>query len=258
MKNVCYIFGAGEFYYHEDYVNVSEGDLVIAADGGYNYVKQIGLVPDILIGDFDSLESDSLESDSLDIVPVRAINNRPYEIVRPNEIIRLDKVKDITDTNAAIAHGYEAGYREFRIFGGTGGRLDHTLANIQTAADLSTKEAACYLYDKGSVITAITNSVRAITNNVRAIINRPNDAAVRAINNRPYPPLSAPNRPHGRISVFAHSDIAEGVTIKGCKYTLSDAVLSNKFPLGVSNEFISGETASVEVKNGTLIIIYDI
>ena len=52
-KNTCYIVGAGSF----DGMTVlpQPGDLVIAADGGYTYLKELGIEPDVLLGDFDSL-----------------------------------------------------------------------------------------------------------------------------------------------------------------------------------------------------------
>lgn len=60
---------------------------------------------------------------------------------------------------------------------------------------------------------------------------------------------------NGYISVFSHSSVSVGVNEKGLKYALSDARLSNSYPLGVSNEF-TGERSLISVKDGTLIIIY--
>lgn len=59
------------------------------------------------------------------------------------------------------------------------------------------------------------------------------------------------------VSVFCHSDRAEGVTIQGLKYTLQDAELTNGFPLGVSNEFI-GERAEISVKKGILLVTVEV
>ena len=59
----------------------------------------------------------------------------------------------------------------------------------------------------------------------------------------------------GYISVIVHGDKAEGVNISGLKYTLDNATLTGDFALGLSNEFI-GQEGKVEVKNGTLIIIF--
>ena len=56
------------------------------------------------------------------------------------------------------------------------------------------------------------------------------------------------------VSVFAHGGAAEGVTLSGLKYPLSDALLQPDFPLGVSNEACA-ENISIEVKRGTLVIV---
>ena len=88
-------------------------DLVIAADGGYGYLTAVGMQPDVLIGDFDSMKK-----------PEAAC-----------EIIALPVEKDDTDSVFAVKEGFRRGYREFVLLGGLGGsRLSHTLANIQLLA----------------------------------------------------------------------------------------------------------------------------
>ena len=59
----------------------------------------------------------------------------------------------------------------------------------------------------------------------------------------------------GFVSVFSLSDESRAVSIKGLKYELKDAMLDNKFPLGVSNEFL-GKPSEISVGNGTLLIIF--
>ncbi len=109
MRNVCYIVGAGEGF---SPIERARGDLVIAADGGYEKLLELGISADVLIGDFDSLK---------DEIPF------PETV----EILRHPVRKDDTDTALAFSYAYEKGYREFVILGGTGGRSDHTFANYQ-------------------------------------------------------------------------------------------------------------------------------
>ena len=102
--SVCYIVGAGEFYGR---FTRGAGDLVIAADGGYDTLKALGVSPDLILGDMDSLKGTAPNIESL-VFPVR---------------------KDETDSFLAYREGVRRGYTEFKLYGCVGGREDHTLAN---------------------------------------------------------------------------------------------------------------------------------
>lgn len=201
-KPICFITGAGEHY--NTLFGPRRRDLVIAADGGYSYLKDINVQPDIIIGDFDSLGYEPIEAG----------------------VIALPAEKDVTDTAAAIDAGWRKGFRIFHIYGGTGGRPDHTIANIQLMAAVAENGGEGYLFDKDFVITAVHNGEIK------------------------FSPVSK-----GYISVFSHSGVSYGVCESGLKYCLSDFSLSNSDPLGVSNEFI-GKDSLISVKNGTLIVVY--
>ena len=58
----------------------------------------------------------------------------------------------------------------------------------------------------------------------------------------------------GRLSVFSMTEKSDGVTLSDLKYELKDAVITNDFPIGISNEFI-GKAASVTVEKGTLLVM---
>jgi hypothetical protein len=103
---VCYLVGAGDFFTD---ININAGDIIIAADGGYDSLVSRGYVPSILIGDFDSITS--------------AIPNGITTVKHPKE-------KDETDMFLAYLEGVRLGYTEFVMLGATGGRLDHTYANL--------------------------------------------------------------------------------------------------------------------------------
>lgn len=225
---ICYIFGAGE-HYGPPPVPVS-GDLVIAADGGLTYLEQHGLAPDLVVGDFDSY----------------TLPETPFPDLKT---VVLPKVKDDTDMVAAIREGNNRGYRIFHIYGGTGGRLDHTLANIQCIADLAQKGFKGYLFDRDTVITAIHHSGAAVGNNDTVV--DADETAIHHDNGRITFPASA----HGTVSAFAHTEICTGVYERGLKYPLTDATLKNTYPLGVSNEF-TGVNSEISVREGTLIVIY--
>lgn len=201
-RKTCYIVGAGENY-GLDFTR-KENDFVIAADGGLTYLQEKKIQPDLIIGDFDSMTETPLSSD----------------------FIKLSVDKDDTDTLAAVRKGIQFGYDNFQIYCGTGGRIDHTIANIQTLAFLSAINKRGYLIGKNSIITTITNDK-----------------------------ITFGKIDSGYISVFSLTDKSDGVCIKGLKYELENATLTNTFPIGVSNEFVDKESI-ISVKVGTLIIVY--
>ncbi len=202
-ENKCVIVGAGDFT--ESELNINVGDFVIAADGGYNHLLKIGVKPDLLMGDFDSL------------------GDLPENI----DIKRFKAEKDDTDTALAIEHGIELGYKLFHLYGCTGGRLEHTVANIQCLVRLSRSRMRGYIFSKEQIITSITNDV-----------------------------LSFDSGCKGYISAFAYGGDAKGVYERGLKYPLTDATIRDDVPLGVSNRF-TGEDSSVSVGNGTLIVMWE-
>jgi len=143
----------------------------------------------------------------------------------PN-IAKFPPEKDDTDMLLAIKHGLAHGCETFIIDGGLGGRLDHTLANIQLLKYIAQNEARGYLLGHDVCITAVANGSVEFTAGAS-----------------------------GYISVFSAGDKAEGVTITGLKYPLENATLTGDYPLGVSNEF-TGAPATVAVQSGTIIVTW--
>jgi len=202
-KGICYIVGAGDNY-GLDFVT-KEPDYVIAADGGLSYLQSQGMAADLVIGDFDSIEK------------------KPTH----GNVLELNPEKDFTDMYEAINCGIKKGYECFHIYCGTGGRFDHTFANIQTLSYLSQQGKTGYLIDKDCIITTITNSSIVF------------DACC-----------------EGYISVYSYSDKSAGVCLKGLKYVyLENNELASICPMGVSNEFM-GEESTISVADGTLVIIF--
>ena len=200
---ICYVVGAGEFCPRG--LTPGPGDLVIAADGGFAALEGLGRSPDLVVGDFDSL------------------GHRPDH----PHVVALPVEKDDTDMHSAIRLGWERGYRAFRLYGGTGGRIDHTLANIQSLAWLASQRGRGWLVGPDWTATVLSDG-GALT-------------------------LEAGRR--GTVSVFCLGDRAEGVDIQGLKYGLSDGVLTADYPLGVSNSFLGGESR-VSVRRGKLLVLW--
>lgn len=200
---VCFIVGAGSID-PDLHISLHSDDLLIAADGGLPAVEHMGLSPHLVIGDFDSLGRAPTHSNT----------------------VTLPREKDVTDMHAAIQLGLERGYTRFALYGGTGGRLAHTLANLQLLDGLSRQNCRGFLIGDGTVATAVHNGA-----------------------------LTFPASMTGYLSVFCSGASAEGVTLCGLKYELSNARLTPDFPLGVSNEF-TGSPAYVEVARGTLLALW--
>ena len=92
------------------------GDLIIAADAGYLTAQKMGITPDVLLGDFDTL----------------GVENIPDGI----ECLRVPAEKNDTDTQLAVSTAIERGAKEIVIVGGLSGRLDHTLSTLAILEDL--------------------------------------------------------------------------------------------------------------------------
>ena len=130
---ICYIVGAGDF---SGSVMPKEGDLLVAADGGYRHLASLGLTPDLLLGDLDSF------SGELPTCP----------------ILRFPPEKDDTDTALAIRTGEERGYREFRIYGCLGGaRISHTVSVLATLVSATRRGLSVTLFGEKTRILAVAD-----------------------------------------------------------------------------------------------------
>ena len=181
------------------------GDYVIAADAGYDSLMAYGVNPDLVVGDFDSLGE---------------VPNHP-------NVIQLPAEKDDTDMVFALRQGLDLGYRRFVMLGGVGGRLEHTLGNLQLLDWLASQGAQGFLAGEKTVATAVRSGT-----------------------------LTFPAAMSGYLSVLCNSGTARGVTLRGLKYPLERYTMTGSFPLGVSNQFL-GQPASVSVEDGGLLLLWE-
>ena len=120
MSPICHIVAAGDFD-PASFVLPSPGDLLIAADAGFAHLQTLGITPDVVVGDFDSLG----------VLPEHP------------SVVQTPVVKDDTDTLTAVRLGLEKGYRHFRLYQTLGFLLDHG--------------AHGWLIGRGEILTAIRN-----------------------------------------------------------------------------------------------------
>ena len=175
---------------------------VIAADRGLDYCLAAGITPELVVGDFDS-----------------AHGNVPEGI----ECICVSPIKDDTDAALAADIAAERGCREIRFLCALGGRLDHTLGNIQLLYSLKKKGIRGRLISEDTEVFFLMNESAKIPKN------------------------------DGFMSVFSYEGSAE-LSISGVKYPLNKAVLTNDVTLGVSNE-ITEEYAGITVHKGAALIV---
>ncbi len=201
----CLIVGGGEIK-NKDWLNYisMEYDYIIAADRGYKSLKEANVNIDIAIGDFDSL------------------GFIPDDV----EVIRLAIEKDDTDTISAVRYALDNSAKVITLVGGVGGRLDHTIANIQSLAFIASNGAVGRLLDENNELISLTSGE-----------------------------YNFPKRKGYSLSVFAITDEVTCLRERGVKYPLVNATLTNKFPLGVSNE-ITSESAVISFKSGMLLVCF--
>ena len=164
-------------------------DWIIAADGGGRLAAALGVKPAVLVADFDS--------------------SAPPDTGGDTEIVRLPTEKDWTDTQAAAMLALDRGYRDFLLLGCTGGRLDHTLANIAVLLYLLRRGADALMADERNFL-------------------------------RLYGPgrYRVERRAGYKLSLFPYGGEVEGITVKNVRYPLEKARLTPDNSLGVSNEFL--------------------
>lgn len=136
---VCVVFAAGEYYGTERWpanaVAVPHGAFVVAADGGLDHTRALGVEPDVVVGDFDSLKGARPES--------------------AGRTIALPPLKDDPDLLSALKIGWAHGCRTFHIYGALGGRIDHTISAIQLTALIANHGGIGFLHGDGTIVTAI-------------------------------------------------------------------------------------------------------
>ena len=181
------------------------GDLVLCADGGYDAAVRWGIRPDLVVGDFDSM-------------PVSHVAGVP--------IHRLPVHKDDTDMEVCLAEGRSRGYREFRLAGCMGGRLDHTMANLQCLYDCALRGEEAWMADGCNRATVLLPGEHVLT----PMVGR-------------------------HVSLLAFTPEVTGVNLTGTEWPLHHATLTQRDPLGVSNEALEARV-HLSFEAGAVLLIY--
>ena len=180
-------------------------DCVYAVDAGFAALEGIGRKPDVVLGDFDSLGY---------VPKADLVEEHPVH-------------KDKSDLELSFDRAASEGFGQVYVYGAIGGRLDHTVANLQMASRFAEGGMQVAFISPECVIRILVGPAE----------------------------YELPLLERGTVSVFSAVDCSYGVTEKGMEYPLRDAMLSNRTSLGLSNELV-GKPASVSVGKGTLYIFH--
>lgn len=198
----CYIFAGGDFDGFFD--KIGKYDYVIGADKGYTYIEKLGLKIHTIIGDFDSAQQPDFENK-----------------------ITLKPEKDETDLYAAINFAIKKGYKKIIVYGGLGGRISHTIANIKIMEEFKKKGIDIELKNKNQKLFVIDKNFQE----------------KKQIENT-------------YISLFALTEKIENLNLINLKYELKNFTLKNDMHLGVSNE-PTGKEFKIEFDKGMILVIYE-
>ena len=213
----------------------SRGSLCIAAaDAGLEILDRIGLAPDILLGDFDTVKQEILGS---------------YTDRKDVEVIRHNPVKDASDMELTADVLYDRGIREVLVLGALGGRADHTLANIRLTYWMRRRGAEFILLDpRNRIRCLVTESGENPETGVSPV---PECGENPETGVSPAPECGElqenvftlrRDAQWGRyIGLFALGGTIRHLTLEGFKYPLKDFTLDEKgLPsLTISNEIMA-------------------
>ncbi|MDU1538808.1 MAG: thiamine diphosphokinase [Paeniclostridium sordellii] len=195
--------------YIKDIVDNNDYRYIICADGGAKHLYKLNIVPNYIIGDLDSLEESIIN----------------YYKNKGVDFKKFPKRKDETDAQLCIHLAKDLKVSEIHLLGALGGRIDHTIANINLMY---------YIKELGvnPIIKSKVEDIYMIDSEFINIMGKRGDI----------------------ISIIPAKGDVSGVTLKNLEYPLENATIKYGNPIGISNVMKSNQ-CSIKVKNGCLIIV---
>ncbi|MDO5156228.1 MAG: thiamine diphosphokinase [Eubacteriales bacterium] len=212
--------GKFDYTFSKQYIKTLSIDKVFAVDRGLEYVDQLNLQPEWIIGDFDTVNQTILKKYE------EMIENHKLAAV----IDRHPARKDASDTELAVEKAVKCGATHITILAGTGSRLDHVFANLNVLWLAEKESILCQLVDSNNRIQLLSSQGRQ---NCK---------------------ISKETQWGKYVSFIAMSEQVKGFTLEGMAYPLDDAIISQGSSLTVSNE-IEDEYGKITVKEGNVWII---
>lgn len=218
--------------------HIRQSDVVVCADGGVRHLKQINTVPDVVIGDLDSIGDDA------------TLYLKSYLADNRVVLVQYPKKKDASDTELAVLWAIEKGATDITLIGATGNRLDHTLSNIFILRTITQSGISCKIVDDHNEIYMLSHDLPQKEPSAN-LSDLPSDLASDSARS---PFISVKGAPGDLLSIIPVTETVAGVTIYGFEYPLNDATLRLGSSHGVSNVF-TGDIAYVSLKQGIVLVI---
>jgi len=191
------------------YIKNEKYDYIICADGGANHLYNMGIIPNYIIGDLDSIDKD--------VINYYKKQNVLFE--------KFPSKKNETDSELCILLASKLNAYKVDLFATLGGRIDHTLANINLLYYIrEQKIVPRIISEKEDIYIAINESIQ--------IKGKKEDI----------------------ISIIPIKGDAKGITLENLEYNLNNYNMKYSSPLGISNIMLSDE-CSITVKEGSVLII---
>jgi len=211
MQNTLIVTGGSiNKSFLERHLQENKYNYIIASDKGLEVLDSLNIKPNYIIGDFDSIDTNVLN---------KYINSKNIELVK------LNPIKDFTDTHMALKHAIEINSTNITILGAIGTRIDHTIANISVLKEALEKNILCTILNEQNKIFLIDKNIT-----IKKEIEYP------------------------FISLIPLTTQVFGISLKGFKYNLENATISIGESIGISNEQIENE-AEIGIKEGVLIVV---
>lgn len=184
-------------------------DYIICADGGANHTYNMDINPNYIIGDLDSINKEIAE------------HYKKYEV----KFEKFPTKKDQTDSELCIYLSNKLKTKELHLIGALGGRIDHTIANINLLYYIRSMNIKPKIISEDEEIYIATNEE-----------------------------IIVKGKKEDTISIIPINGDAKGVTLSGLEYPLNDCCMKFSVPLGISNVMLDSK-CSIKVDNGSLIVI---
>ncbi|OQY02419.1 MAG: thiamine diphosphokinase [Desulfobacteraceae bacterium 4572_130] len=123
---------------------INTSDIIICANGGSIHLKIMNIIPDIVIGDCDSISYESMT----------------YFKKHKVKFIKYPRDKNYSDTELAILWAIKNKASDITIIGATGTRIDHTLANILLMKKIAEKKLSCKIIDNNNEIYCVIDEIK--------------------------------------------------------------------------------------------------